>query len=243
MNLSLCVHVEGWATICCTTLESVVEVWAQIFTERSRGLSMPSPLRAGIIVRSLVTNLNSHSGCLRNSARIRNLLLNFNLAALLAVPAILCSLRQRQLTLLLIPMYVTLASRLRESVNGRSSGIDVHAKLILTTTRTINRLSRLWLLFCDLHKEAMFTKMAHKEERSALRRLPSPSQNPVSLVYVRGFLTMVYPLICLSAEPQLTMQSRMASCIMLPFFPLSFGGSSWIQRPPRWMLCSAVQKN
>ena len=85
--------------------------------------------------------------------------------------------------------------------------------------------------------------MAHKEERLALRRLPSPSQNPVSLVYVRGFLTMVYPLICLSAEPQLTMQSRMASCIMLRFVPLSFSGSSWIQRPPRWMLCSAVQKN
>ena len=53
-------------------------------------------------------------------------MLNFNLAALLAVPAILCSLRQRQLTLLLIPMYVTLESRLRKSVNGRSSGIDVH---------------------------------------------------------------------------------------------------------------------
>lgn len=67
----------------------------------------------------------------------KNLLLNFNLAALLAVPAILCSLRQRQLTLLLIPMYVTLA---------------------------------------------MFTKMAHKEER---------------------FLTMVYPLICLSAATTL----------------------------------------
>ncbi|CAE7751992.1 ALG9 [Symbiodinium sp. CCMP2592] len=67
----------------------------------------------------------------------KNLLLNFNLVALLAVPAILCSLRQRQLTLLLIPMYVTLA---------------------------------------------MFTKMAHKEER---------------------FLTMVYPLICLSAATTL----------------------------------------
>ncbi|CAE7271649.1 ALG9 [Symbiodinium pilosum] len=63
----------------------------------------------------------------------KNLLLNFNLVALLALPALPCCLRRRQHAIVILPMYITLA---------------------------------------------MFTKMAHKEER---------------------FLTMLYPLLCLSA--------------------------------------------